>query len=242
MTTLSDSVRSVSSDNSPSSCKKGCTVLSLSSDELVRDSRFRQNIVNSSEAQCAALTVGKSVHVVRTEFIGDNEDKSATVVTSNSTERKTVYYSNPRNTIIPPLRIKRTRKGDGTFNYHIHRVEEPMSITRLDDYMSASSGDEPIIIDLTGDDRSEKVSSEDSTTSFSLEWMDDQTSGSESPELSATGSNTPEITLIDAPDEELPVSPIVSVLIRPGVNYNCTFNYIHSFCISRLNYNYTMVE
>ncbi len=136
-------------------------ILSLNSDEIVKDSRFREQIshtppytqlIDRNNAEIIKSTIVTKHIPTHTEFTNTNSDQ---------------FIEDPKNSITP-VRIKRTRKCDGSFDYCIYKNHKSRCLH------GNGTADCPIIIDINFDDRPEEVGGyNESGTAVSLEWMDD---------------------------------------------------------------------
>ena len=159
-------------------------VLSLNSDEVIKDSRFREQISNSTiYSPSGILASRKDVHFITATLVkqDDSIPLPANLIPT--------HISNPKDSIVAPLKIKRTRKLDGTFDYRIHKEEE----LRSQKYHLPAAGN-PVIINLSCNDRPTVAGLNDSGTAVSLEWMDDGLSHN-----SSLSFNNTEIMVIEAP-------------------------------------------
>ena len=159
-------------------------VLSLDSGEIVKDTRFQEQLSQIALCDPRSLADKNNGQIIKTTFVRTHRSLSA----ENETE---LIIDNTKN-IVTPVRIKRTLKNDGTFDYRIFKKRKSQHL-----YSTCNgTADSPIIIDLNFGNRPEEVVYDESGTAVSLEWMDDALS------LSAMSFlDTKTVMVIDDPDD-----------------------------------------
>ena len=95
--------------------------------------------------------------------------------------------------MIAPLKIKRTSKTNGTYDYRILRNGYVDLLQER--FLNGSTGD-PIITDLSCENKPKEAGTNSSSTSVVLEWMDDGMT-----QNSLSNDNTGTVMIIDKPDD-----------------------------------------
>ncbi len=162
-------------------------ILSLNSDEIIKDSRF----YDQSPLEFRPTEFKKDLRMVKPTFVKRCESPCPTA--PNDAVCRITTCPDPKAGMIPPLKIKCTSKKNGTFDYRILRNGGIDSLQER--FLNGSTGD-PIITDLSGENKPKEAGTNNCSASVVLEWMDDGMV-----QNSLSNDNTGTVMIIDSPED-----------------------------------------